>query len=504
MLIDYSQKKDGLDISYINSNNQISIEEIILDNGYYNYVECDISDPNKLKDLTSFKGSSIKIEQDKFFKHHNINEFFYKDIPKNYPDVYEKINKLNIPNPFSVDIEVMPTKEFGYSPPNEAKNPINAIAFTDKFLNTLVFVVKNTKHPEITAFDKSIIDLVIKDSLKHHYDKFEYNYNIRIFDTEIEMLNVFLECVNNHFHLIFGWNFLDYDWQYIYNRCERLGVDIKKASPTRKLTRKTIDINDSVTIELKTPSHRIVIDYMMLFKESLIYNNLGSYSLNSIADSILGIQKVEYEGNLRSLYEDNFPKFIAYLICDTILPMLIHKITNLLTVDFFQSYYTNVPYLKLSQNSISEALIYQELRANNMFLLETEKTKEAKRPYKGGFVKSPTVKLINAGLGIDYGSLYPNGMITNGISPEAKIDTILVDDFGYPINKIEEAKWNKYKSMGFCLAPTGRIYDITTDSLYVRVEKKLLTQRKIFKNHVEDIYLNIIPAIEKELKSRNL
>ena len=107
-------------------------------------------------------------------------------------------------------------------------------------------------------------------------------------------------------------------------------------------------------------------------------------------------------------------------------------------------------------------------------------------------------------MGDDYGALYPNSIITAGISPEAKIDAIKTNDDGQPLNEAENKKWLDYKKLGYCLAPTGRIYDVTVESLYVRIEKKLLKERKIFKGHMEDIYLNVLPATEAEIKRRGL
>jgi DNA polymerase elongation subunit (family B) len=502
MIIEYTQKKDSLDVSYVDNNNQITVEELFLHNGYYSYVECDESDPGVLSNLKSFKNSPIKIESAKYFRHHNVNEFFNYDIPKNYPEFHEKFSKLSEPNPFSIDIEVVPTEEFGYSDQEKTENPITSICITDKSLNSILFIIKNKKHPEINDIDKGYINSVLQDALKHHYTSYPYDYQIRIFDSESEMLQVFLECINNYFHLTIGWNFLDYDWQYISNRCSKLGVDVKKASPTHKLTNKTIEINETTKIELKIPSHRIISDYMYLFKDSLIYNNLGSYSLDNIAETILKLHKVKYDGNLRTLYEENYLKFIGYAFIDTILVMLIHKITNLLTVDFFQSFYTGVPYLKLSQNSISEALVYQELRNENLFLLESEKTHNPARKYAGGYVKPPLKKIVESVMGEDFKALYPNSMITMGLSPEAKIDCIQTDLNGYPINEEENQKWLKYKSMGYALSPLGRIYDVTTDSLYTRIEKKLLAQRNIFQGHANDIYLDIIPKLKDEINNR--
>ena len=93
-------------------------------------------------------------------------------------------------------------------------------------------------------------------------------------------------------------------------------------------------------------------------------------------------------------------------------------------------------------------------------------------------------------------------MITNDISPENKIDKLLMDNFGKPLNEKELKKWMEYKDMGFTLTPFGTIYNGKTDGVFVRVEKKLIKQRKIFKGHAEDLYLNVIPKIENLIKQK--
>ena len=108
-------------------------------------------------------------------------------------------------------------------------------------MDSLLFVLKNPQQPEISEIDLIQIKSMVKQSLGEEYcNLFEYNFQIRVFDSETEMLNVFLECMNKYFHSIIGWNFVAFDWVYIYNRCVRLGIDIRKASPTFKLNDKTI------------------------------------------------------------------------------------------------------------------------------------------------------------------------------------------------------------------------------------------------------------------------
>jgi len=324
-----------------------------------------------------------------------------------------------------------------------------------------------------------------------------------IANQHISSLDELARKIYKYLHSQIGWNFTTFDWVYIFNRCKNLGIDIKKASPIYKVIKKKFTLRDESEISVDFPAHRIIIDYMQLFKDSLIYNSLDSYALTNIANTILGLSKIMYDGNLRSLYKENPNKFVAYALIDTILVMLIHQTTNLYNVDFFESYFNGIPFMKISQNSISEALIYNELRNENIFFLESEFNETVKRPYQGGYVKTPTKKIINLGLGVDFSGLYPNSMITNGISPERKIDFIEMDkELGRPLNEKEEKKWLEYKAQNFTLAPRGQIYDNRTDGVFVRVEKKLIAQRKIFKGHAEEIYLDIIPKLEKLIQEK--
>lgn len=497
MVIDYSQKKDCIQISYVTPDSKIDVEEIYPDGGYFNYVACDDYDPDRIEGLRSFYGSAIKKQSDKFFKGHNINEFFENIIPNYYKESHERLSILNEPLPFSCDIETEITDEYGYSNQHDVENKIISISITDYHLNTMLFIVKNDKHPEFNDLDKNYINSILEDATEKYYNEYQLdNWEVVQFDTEFQMLNTFVESINKYFHMLFGWNYLDYDWQYIFNRCKKIGIDVKKASPTNSTNEQTIQINESTSITVKTPKHRIIDDYMLMFKKSYTYRSLGSFSLNDCSDIVLGLSKVAYKGNLRTLYEEDYCKFVAYALVDTILVMLIHKTTNLISVNFFQSHYSNVPYLKINQNPISDALIYKELRRQGRFLLLSEFSQEPVRNYPGGYVKPPTKKIANSVMGIDFNALYPNAMISLGLSPEAKIDVIDVDDFGRPIDEENMQRWLKYKEMGFCLAPTGRIYDIREKKLFTVIEENLLNERKHYKNIKNDIYLNVSTKIE--------
>lgn len=502
MMTDFNINKSGIELSYVDQKNRIVVENVVLE--HYKYVECSEHDVSAIPGLKSFEGSAIRKEPAKYPTGHNRNEIFAKDIPMLYPDLAERMSLLNIPDPYSIDIEVPPTEEYGYSDEYLVQNPIASIAITDKNFNTLLFYVPDLTHKPITQADMIAMNNMVRSWLGKYANMYEMKTTVRAFTTEAEMLSVFLECINNYFHLSIGWNFLQYDWQYIYNRCIKIGINIKKCAPTGKFNKTNIEISDKTTIEVQTPTHRPIICYQTLFRESLVYNNLGSYSLDNISHIMLGIGKVDYDGNLRTLWLSDPVKFLAYNCVDTILVMLIHKASNLLMADFFQSYYINYPYSKITQNTISEGLVYSDLREQNIFLLESEYNHNEKRKYVGGFVKNPTKKIVGACMGIDAKSLYPNVIITMGLSPEAKVYAVVVDEMGIPVGHTDMEIWLKYKATGHTLTPLGRIYKNDKIYLYPRIELKLLKQRALFSSHQEDIYLNRKKQIIDELKRRGV
>lgn len=499
MMVDFTRTKSGIDLSYVSSDNKIIVESVVLD--HHIYVECSEYDVSRIQGIESFEGKPIKKEPCHYTTGHNLNEMFTKDIPFQYPELGAKISQLNVPDPYSIDIEVPPTEKYGYSDQYLVENPISHIAITDKNLNTIVFCLKTSRYAQYSQADIIAIQMMVSGWFNH---KAEFKISIRTFENETEMLNVFLECMNNFFHLTIGWNYLQYDWQYIFNRSIKLGLNPKKASPTGKLRKQRIEISNKTSIDIQVPSHRPIVCYQTLFQESLIYNNLGSYSLENISQMILGLGKVSYDGNLGTLYETDPLRFIAYVCADTILVMMIHHATNLLRIDFFQAYYINYPYCQITQNTISEGLVYSDLRDQNIFLLESEYNHNAKRPYIGGFVKAPTKKIVGSCMGIDAKALYPNVIISMSLSPEAKVCAIVVDEFGQPVGTADMEIWLKYKASRHTLTALGRIYKNDKVYLYPRIEKKLLKQRSVFSGHQSDIYLNRKKQILAEIERRGL
>ena len=51
-----------------------------------------------------------------------------------------------------------------------------------------------------------------------------YFYSLNVLN-EYDMLYTFMMSFVKKFSMMTGWNYIKFDWQYIVNRCKKLGID---------------------------------------------------------------------------------------------------------------------------------------------------------------------------------------------------------------------------------------------------------------------------------------
>lgn len=520
MLIDFVSNRDSIEMSYVDDLGDIIDKKIPLKSGYFRIdvaedYEVD-GNPNIIKNFKSYKGKkALKIVPAYSFNHQAKYFFIDQMLPKFDKQLYDNIVALNIPKIFSVDIEIEITDKYGYSTPELAENRILWISVTDMNLNTLGYALKtdifapfvgdngriherylNTIRERIRTIykDSQYIDLILKQIL-----------NVVFFDTEREMIMQYLNDVRNTYKCQIGHNFFGYDQTYIINRCKILNIPITISSPSNQMKDfsygEAEEINgEKVKPKVLIPRHRPILDNLWMFKESLSYNSLESYKLEDLGQLILKSGKVSYSGNLRGLYEKNPLEFMVYAFVDTILLMMIQLKTNLYQLNFYETYLNKVPYLDITQMAISESLIYFTLKEKGLILPISEYNVTEKKKYKGAFVKSPTVKIVESVLGLDYSGLYVTLIIVLGISPEAKIDKINVDMYGYPLTENDMKIWMSWKEKGnYILSPKGFIYDNNETPLFVEIQLDTRAKRDIFKKMSNGLYLGALKQIEDRI-----
>ena len=194
------------------------------------------------------------------------------------------------------DIEVDFNRIKGYAPIEDPFSAITAITLRQQWNETLITLAlrPRTYTPEKAAEIAA---------------KFE---NTFIFDNEIELINAFLDLIEDA-DIISGWNSEGFDLPYLINRIGR----IMSKDDTRRLClwgelpkEKELEKYGKV---LKTYDliGRIHLDSMEVYRK-FTYEERHSYSLNAIAEYEIKQSKTPYAGSLDKLYYEDFEKFIEY------------------------------------------------------------------------------------------------------------------------------------------------------------------------------------------------
>ena len=244
-----------------------------------------------------------KSYDNKYVKRKEVNklpELRLNELLNSFGKAVDPIFEMNIPNTWWCDIETDVTDE-GFPDPEEASTPINTISLT-KFPKTIIFSRKDLSK-EDQQWVQTQIDNYSKDNNGTDITK-GYEFEFKYFTTEKEMLEAFIDFIIP-ITAIAGWNFLGFDWLYIYNRCKMHGIDINRLSPTRNMT--TFKITPRAggnTINVKIPYHKIIYDYLLVYKTwDMTIKVKENNTLDFVASKALNIKKVNHVWGFKEFYE---------------------------------------------------------------------------------------------------------------------------------------------------------------------------------------------------------
>lgn len=345
-----------------------------------------------------------KYVQWKSFMHKPIRRQRVKSLPPtrlneciNYwGEPMQVIHELNMPETWYCDIEVDVTLD-GFPDAESAKNPINTIAIT-KFPKTIVFGRKPLSQKEI----KSIQNKLRKYS---KYTK-DYEFEYRYFESEKDMIEAWIDFIMP-IPAVTGWNFLGYDWQYLYNRCKILNIDFDRVSPTRGWDR--FKVNRKITVDVKVPRHKMIYDYMLVYIQwDRTVEIKESNSLDFVANAVLGVKKVKHEWGFIEFYKDHFEDYVFYNSVDTILVEQIDKQLNTANVWCMLASELKVDvYAAFSTIQPAEIVMSNFLYPEHKVVVASDEKPE-KEDYEGAFVWPTQPGIYKYIGGLDFASLYPS------------------------------------------------------------------------------------------------
>jgi len=299
-----------------------------------------------------------------------------------------------------IDIEVEVTD--GFPDAQRASNTITAITMWDKLSDTYYTYVTDPKK-----------------QIKNYT---ENNVVVELFTTEYEMLNKFYQkYMEIKPTIISGWNTDFFDIPYLYNRAVRvLGKSVAGLlSPISEV--KWNEYKGRYVIAGVS-----CLDYLSLYKK-FSFIQQSSYRLDYIGEVEVGMKKIEYEGTLNDLYENELQKFIDYNIRDVKILVDLDKKLNYIEIARGVAHLGHIPYedVYMSSRYLEGAIL---VYLKKMSIVAPNRPPRPKKldddKFAGAYVQRPQKGKHDWVYDLDITSMYPSVIRSLNISPETKVGKV--------------------------------------------------------------------------------
>ncbi len=250
----------------------------------------------------------------------------------------------------------------------------------------------------------------------------EPDIQVTFYDKEVEMIRDTFKILTDY-PFVITFNGDDFDMPYMYNRAERLGIELRDIPLI--MMRDSATLKQGVHIDLyRAFSNRSFQIYAFSHK----YND---FSLNSISEGLIEESKIEYEGELDdlSLYELANYCFNDARITEKLTSFNNDLLMNLLVVI---TRIGRMPIDDISRMGVSQwirSLFYYEHRKHNFLIPRREELEQKSatasteaiikdKKYRGGLVVEPTEGIHFNVFVMDFASLYPSIIKVRNLSYE--------------------------------------------------------------------------------------
>jgi DNA polymerase elongation subunit (family B) len=339
--------------------------------------------------------------------HKRLHESDYKPLARCLEDNYLNAEDPKLQVAF-FDIEVAFNKERGFADPSDPFNPVTAITAYLDWNDKLVTLVCKP-------------DGMSREEAEKIVGRFD---DTLLCDTEEEMLENFLTLVDDA-DILSGWNSEGFDVPYTVNRTARLiGKEYtRKFCLWGQLPQRREFEKYGKTLETFDFIGRVHLDYLELYRK-YNYHEMHTYRLDAIGEYELGEKKIQYEGTLDQLYNNDFEKFIAYNRQDV---MLLKKLDDKLKfIDLTNLIaHANTVGLRttLGAVAVTDQAVINEAHRRGLIVTDRKQRSEDNAA-AGAYVAFPK-KGIHEWVGsMDLNSLYPSIIRSLNMSPETIVGQI--------------------------------------------------------------------------------
>jgi len=278
--------------------------------------------------------------------------------------------------------------------------------------------------------------------------------------------------------IVAGYNSDFFDIPYLYYRIQKcLGDEVNRLSPIGKITETLSQPNSPIKIGLVSS-----LDYMLLLRKYIMKEE-PSYKLGDIGTKYVKLGKIEYNGNLDTLFREDPIKFIDYNIRDVEIIEALEEKLKFIELTILISHLCHTPYESIYYNTIlNEGAILTYLKRKGIIAPNKPTT------------TNPTIRELELGDHV----IHQRGTSTiEGTVYSFEKDNIVVKTMsGKYINRFPKSirKKDSYAG-GYLLDPIPGLYSDVSDldftSLYPSIIKSLnlgvetLVGRIVTKNNYE-------------------
>jgi DNA polymerase elongation subunit (family B) len=243
-----------------------------------------------------------------------------------------------------------------------------------------------------------------------------------------------------------------------------------------------------------------VLDYLLLYKK-FSGKNEPSYALGPIGKKVVGMDKIQYDGNLNDLYADDIEKFLEYNLNDVKIVVALDEKLKFISLAQRICHVGHVSYENFHMSSrYLEGAVLMYLRRNGGRVAPNkpingreeyeDKESEGEEGFTGAFVKEPVPGRYNWVFDLDLTSMYPNIIISLNISPETKVSKIA----DFDMDKHIRGQYDSYQLGGaeytseefsklivdnkFSLASNGVLYKTDKKGVIPEILSKWFQERK--------------------------
>lgn len=353
----------------------------------------------------------------------------YKSI---YGDELEKVTNFNERDPSLFESDLKPEMRVLIDTYQDSDEPSTGhrIIFFD------IEVDSEGGFPNITKGDKEITAISLYDNISKQYIAYILDKDGDIEDETTDDVSV-ISCTDEDQLLrrfldkweeigptiITGWNTSGFDIPYLYNRM-KVVVGNKNARRLSPINIVYINRHDNEPVVAGVSC----LDYIQLYKK-FSNKNMPNYQLNTVGKIAVGMEKVQYEGNLNTLYKTDVKKYIEYNLQDVRIVVALEEKLKFIGLARRLCHIGHVPYewFGMSSRYLDGAIILYIRRKDGLIAPNRPEREESSgnddhdEKFSGAYVKEPIPGRYPWIFDLDITSEYPSVIRSLNISPETKI-----------------------------------------------------------------------------------